>query len=97
MPTQVKVIPVNKNLIDYAELIASKLREAGVGVDVDRREVGLGRKIRDAGIEWVEYIVVVGDRERESGTINVRIRSSGLQKSMKVDEFLDLLKTNLSF
>ncbi len=92
MPTQVKVIPVSKNLIEYAELVASKLREAGIGVDVDRREVGLGRKIRDAGIEWIEYIVVVGDREKESETVNVRIRSAGLQKSMKINEFLDFLK-----
>jgi threonyl-tRNA synthetase len=55
--------------------------------------VSLGRKIRDAGIEWIEYIVVVGEREKESGTVNVRVRSAGLQKSMKIDEFLDLLKT----
>jgi threonyl-tRNA synthetase len=93
MPTQVKIIPVSKNLMEYAELVASKLREAGVGVDVDSREVSLGRKIRDAGIEWIEYIVVVGEREKESGTVNVRVRSAGLQKSMKIDEFLDLLKT----
>lgn len=94
-PMQVRIIPVSKNHAEYAELIASKLRAAGISVDVDHREVGLGRKIRDAGISWVPYVVVVGDREKESETVNVRIRSTGLQKSMKIDEFIEFLKKSI--
>lgn len=96
MPTQVRIIPVSKSIEEYAESIASKLRSVGVNVDVDHREVGLGRKIRDAGIEWIPYIVVVGDREKESETVNVRIRNTGLQKSMRIEEFIEFLKASLS-
>ncbi|MEO3992924.1 MAG: threonyl-tRNA synthetase editing domain-containing protein [Desulfurococcaceae archaeon TW002] len=95
-PTQVRIIPVSKNHAEYAEFIASKLRATGISVDVDHREVGLGRKIRDAGISWIPYVVVVGDREKESETVNVRIRSTGLQKSMKIDEFIEFLKISIS-
>ncbi|MGC8975134.1 MAG: threonyl-tRNA synthetase editing domain-containing protein [Thermoprotei archaeon] len=96
MPTQIRIIPVSKSLEEYAESIASRLRDIGVNVDVDHRDVGLGRKIRDAGIEWIPYIVVVGDREKESNTINVRIRNTGLQKTMRIEEFIEFLKSSLS-
>ncbi|MEM0085940.1 MAG: His/Gly/Thr/Pro-type tRNA ligase C-terminal domain-containing protein, partial [Zestosphaera sp.] len=96
MPTQVRIIPVSKDHAGYAELIASRLRDAGVKADIDYREVGLGKKIRDAGINWIPYIVVVGDREKESETVNVRIRSTGLQKSMRIDEFVEFVKAALS-
>ncbi|MEM1687125.1 MAG: His/Gly/Thr/Pro-type tRNA ligase C-terminal domain-containing protein [Zestosphaera sp.] len=52
--------------------------------------------MRDAGINWIPYIVVVGDREKESETVNVRIRSTGLQKSMRIDEFVEFVKAALS-
>lgn len=96
MPTQVRIIPVSKDHAEYAEFVASKLRDARISVDVDYREVGLGRKIRDAGINWIPYIVVVGDREKESETVNVRIRNTGLQKSMRINELIDFLKVSLS-
>ncbi len=94
-PTQVRIIPVSKDHVGYAEFVASRLRDSGISVDVDHREVGLGRKIRDAGINWIPYVVVVGDREKESETVNVRIRSTGLQKSMKINEFIEFLKTSI--
>lgn len=96
MPTQARIIPVSKDHVEYAEFVASKLRDVGINVDIDYRDVGLGRKIRDAGINWIPYIVVVGDREKESETVNVRVRNAGLQKSMRVDEFIEFLKASLS-
>lgn len=97
MPTQVRIIPVGSNVVTYANSVAEKLAKAGVRVDVDARELGLGRRIRDAGMEWIPYIVVVGEREKETNTLNVRMRHLGLQKSLSIEEFTDLLKHQLNF
>ncbi len=91
-PIQVRIIPVAKTHLDYALRVANIIASHGFRVDVDDRDESLGKKIRDAGIEWVPYIVVVGDREVKTETINVRMRCKGIQKSMKVNELLELLE-----
>ncbi len=95
MPTQVRIIPLNRELITYANQVAERLTRIGVRVNVDCREVSLGRRIRDAGVEWIPYIVVVGERERETNTVNVRERRTGIQRSMTVEEFADFLEYQL--
>ncbi|PUA33276.1 MAG: hypothetical protein B7O98_02265 [Zestosphaera tikiterensis] len=95
MPTQVMVIPVtveNQELVNYASLIVSKLRENSVRSEVDLRNVGLGRKIRDAGKEWIPFIVVVGEREVNTTTLNVRVRCEGIQHTLTLNSFIELLK-----
>jgi len=94
-PIQVRVIPVSKQFLDYATEIALKLRERGLRVDIDDRDESLGRKIRDAGIEWIPYVVVVGEREAKTNTLNVRIRAEGVQKSMSLEEFVELIEKDL--
>ncbi len=91
-PIQVRVIPVSRNHLDYAIKVANEIKKKGFRVDVDDRDESLGKKIRDAGIEWIPYVVVVGDREVKTDTLNVRIRSSGIQKSMTLDELIELLE-----
>ncbi|MEM2020860.1 MAG: threonyl-tRNA synthetase editing domain-containing protein [Zestosphaera sp.] len=95
MPTQVKIIPLNRELITYANHVAERLTQIGIRVDIDGREVSLGKRIRDAGVEWIPYIVVVGERERETNTVNVRERRTGVQRSMIIEEFVDFLKRQL--
>ncbi len=94
-PIQVRIIPVSREQLDYAMSVAKKLAERGIRVDVDDRDESLGRKIRDAGVEWIPYVVVVGEREMKTGTINVRIRREGVQKSMTLDELLKMLEEEL--
>ncbi|NPA96230.1 MAG: threonine--tRNA ligase [Crenarchaeota archaeon] len=94
-PIQVRIIPVSRDHLSYAESIARELLSRGIRVDIDDREESLGRKIRDAGVEWVPYVVVVGDREVKTGTLNVRIRSSGVQRSMTLNELVELLEKDL--
>ncbi len=94
-PIQVRIIPVNKQFLDYATRIALELRKKGFRVDVDDRDESLGRKIRDAGIEWIPYVVVVGEREVKTNTLNVRVRSTGVQKAMTLDELVELLEKDV--
>ncbi len=96
-PVQVCVIPVKPEHRDYAEKVRSRLVNEGIRADVDARNISLGRRIRDAGREWVPYIVVVGDREALSGTVNVRMRVEGIQRSMSVDDLVRAVKATCPY
>ncbi len=85
-PIQARVIPVKEEHINYGMEVVSSLTKSGIRADIDLRNIGLGKRIREAGREWIPYVVVVGDREVSAGTVNVRIRSEGKQASMSVDE-----------
>ncbi|MEM2024721.1 MAG: threonine--tRNA ligase, partial [Desulfurococcaceae archaeon] len=75
-PVQVRVIAVSREHLEYAFSVANKLVEAGFRVDLDDRDLTLGKKIRETATSWVPYIVVVGRREVETGTVNVKIRKT---------------------
>jgi threonyl-tRNA synthetase len=94
-PIQVRVIPVKQEHIEYAYKVVSELAKHGLRVDIDDREESLGKKIRDAGIEWIPYIVVIGDREVNTNTLNVRIRKDGVQKIMNLEELVNILRKEL--
>ncbi len=91
-PIQVRLIPVSREYLDYAIELARRLEELGVRVDVDDRDEGMGKKIRDAGKEWIPYIVVIGKRERETGQLSVRIRRTNDIRQMNVEELASLVK-----
>ncbi len=84
-PSQVRVISVSESCNMIAEDIASKLGD-GVRVDIDDRDLKVGKKIREAEKEWVPYIMVVGENEKDAGKIPVRIRSTGKQEDMSIEE-----------
>ncbi len=90
-PIQVRIIPIKKEYLDYAKSIAEKLLAKGIRVDIDDREESLGKRIRDAGREWIPYIIVIGEREIKSNTINVRFRRTNDQKIMSVDELIRMI------
>jgi len=76
-PVQSVVIPVADRHADYAAEVAAELRAAGVRAHVDSRSESMGKKIREAEMQKVPYMAVVGDREVEDGTVSVRARSRG--------------------
>ena len=76
--------------LDYARQIAEKLDQAGMRVETDERNEKVGYKIRGAQLEKVPYMIVVGDKEAESGTVSVRDRSEGDLGSMDLEAFLAL-------
>ena len=87
-PVQVRVIPVSDKYLDYASAVYEKLAAAGVRAELDRGPESLSYKIRRAEVERVPYIVVVGKREEEAGTVSVRRRRKGTLGAMKVEDFV---------
>ncbi|RNI11789.1 threonine--tRNA ligase [Methanohalophilus sp. RSK] len=92
-PTQVRIIPIAERHMEFAEEIASRLQ---CRADIDDREETVGKKIRNAGQEWIPYVVVVGDREVESGNINVTVREeSKPKKPSKIEMTVDELNSRI--
>jgi threonyl-tRNA synthetase len=86
-PVQVVLIPIADRHQDYAEKVADKLEQAGLRVEVDTRSDRMSAKIRDAQMQKIPYMLVVGDRESEAGKVAVRLRSEEDLGAMSVDEF----------
>ena len=91
-PEQVRFLPVTDRAADYCAEQAKKLENMGFRVEVDYRNEKIGRKIRDAQMEKVPYMLVVGDRDMENGTVSPRHRADGDLGAMSMDEFSALLK-----
>ena len=91
-PVQAKFLPVTDRANEYCEKVAAQLEEQGFRTEVDYRNEKIGRKIRDAQTEKVPYMVIVGDRDMENGTVSPRHRADGDLGAMSVDEFSALLK-----
>ena len=88
MPTQVRVLPITDRAHDYAEGLVSQLKAAGIRAEGDFRSEKLGYKIREAQKEKIPYMLVVGDKEAENGTVAVRTRSGGDEGVMELQAFL---------
>ena len=74
---QAKLLPVAAEYLPYAEEMAKRLKEQDIRVEIDARDEKLGKKIRDAQIQKVPYMLVIGAKEAENGTLAVRERSKG--------------------
>ena len=88
-PTQVAIIPVSQNFIDYANSVATILRKAGIRYEVDERNEKIGYKIRDWEMKKVSYMLIVGEKEREYNAVSVRKHKAGDQGSLALSEFID--------
>ena len=88
MPTQVKVLPITDRAHDYADGLVEKLKNAGIRAEGDFRSEKLGYKIREAQLQKIPYMLVVGDRDMENGTVSVRTRGGEDLGAMTPDEFM---------
>ena len=88
MPTQVVVLPIGDNQLEYAKEVASALRAAGVRTELDDRREKIGYKIRAAQVEKIPYMLVIGDKEVESKTVAVRGRKDGDKGAMALADFI---------
>ncbi len=88
MPTQARVLPITDRAHDYAENLVRQLKAAGIRAEGDFRSEKLGYKIREAQKEKIPYMLVVGDKEAENGTVAVRTRSGGDEGVMDLQAFL---------
>ena len=92
-PEQVRILPIGDNQIEYAKKLEAALRDKRVRVSVDTRNEKIGYKIREAQLEKIPYMLVIGEREMNEGTVSVRSRKGGDNGSVKAEEFIaQLLK-----
>ena len=87
-PVQVKVLPISEKYMDYAESVQKKLDEAGIRVELDTRSEKIGYKIREAQQAKIPYMLVVGQKEEEDGTVAVRSRAAGDEGTKSLDAFI---------
>ena len=88
-PVQVKVLPISDKHLEYAKKVEQALLEKEVRVEVDDRAEKIGYKIREAQLQKVPYMLVVGDKEQEAGEVGVRNRKDGDIGAMKLEDFIN--------
>ena len=94
-PVQVKVLPISDKYADYAEKVRKQLDDAGIRVEVDTRAEKIGYKIREAQMQKVPYMVIVGQKEEEEGLVSVRSRFAGDEGQKNPEEFIKALKEEI--
>jgi len=87
-PVQATVLPIADRHLDYARSVRGRLQNAGLRAEVDERQEKINYKIREAQLQKIPYMLVVGDREAAEGTVSVRERTGGDKGSSAVDEFI---------
>ena len=94
-PVQVKVLPISDRFMDYAEKVNAALEDAGIRTELDRRGEKIGYKIREAQQQKVPYMVIVGQKEAESGTLSIRNRAGEETHDVAEDAFIKQLKEEI--
>ena len=94
-PVQAKILPITDKQLDYGKELKQKLLEEGIRVELDERQEKLGYKIREAQMEKVPYILVIGDKEIEANAVGVRARKEGDVGQMKVEDFMNKIKEEI--
>ena len=95
-PEQIIILPINENVLSYAENINKSLTDYGLRSSIDYRNEKISRKVRDAELKKVPYMMIIGDNEMSSNTISVRKKSKGDIGKMSLNDFLSNIKTDLS-
>ena len=91
-PTQVQVLPIADRHMEYAETVAAALKSAGLRAEIDGRREKVNYKIREAQLQKVPYMLIVGDREAQAGTVSVRLRTGQNLGARPLDSFVTLVK-----
>lgn len=91
-PTQVRIIPMSEKYLEHSEKLATAIEKQLIRVDVDDRTLTLQKRVREAEMEWVPYIVVLGQREIESDMLPVRERKTGKIRRMKLKELINEIR-----
>ena len=95
-PVQVKVLPISDKYMDYAEKVKEQLFDAGIRVEVDTRSEKIGYKIREAQTQKIPYMLVVGQKEAEEGTVSVRSRFAGDEGSSSLEAFMEKIQKEIA-
>ncbi len=95
-PVQAIILPISERQHKYAKQVAEKLEELNIRVEVDVRNEKIGYKIREAQLQKIPYMLVVGDKEIENGEAAIRARKEGDKGTMKVDDFIQMLQQEIN-
>ena len=91
-PTQVRVIPLKEDFLEFSKSLASKISQNDIRVDIDDRNETIGKRIREAEKEWIRYILVIGEKEVNSEKLSIRDRQTGETRELFFQAFLDQIK-----
>ena len=91
-PTQVRIIPLKEEFNDFCEKLEDKISVNSVRVDIDDRNESIGKRIREAEKEWIQYILVIGEKEANSENLSIRDRQTGTVRELSFDDFLNEIK-----
>lgn len=91
-PSQVRVIPVKPEFLDYCKQLAEKITSFDIRVDLDDRNESVGKSIRDAETEWIPYVLVIGEKEVSAEKFSIRDRKSGNVKELTIDDLIKEIK-----
>ena len=94
-PVQVKVLPISDNQKEYAQKVVQKLSEEGIRVELDERQEKIGYKIREAQLQKVPYMLILGEKEIEANAVGVRVRKDGDIGAMPIDKFIEKIKNEV--
>ena len=94
-PVQVKVLPISDKYADYASKVTDQLTESGIRAELDTRSEKIGYKIREAQMQKIPYMVIVGQKEEEEGVISVRSRFAGDEGQKTLEEFTAALREEI--
>ena len=95
-PVQVKVLPISDKFIDYGESVKKQLEEAGIRAELDTRSEKIGYKIREAQMQKIPYMLIVGQKEQEEARVSVRSRFEGDEGQKSIDEFIESVKEEIA-
>lgn len=94
-PVQVKVLPISEKYMDYANKVMNDLKDAGIRTEIDDRAEKIGYKIREARLQKIPYMLVVGAKEEEEGKVSVRSRFMGDEGAKDLNEFIESVKEEI--
>ena len=94
-PVQVKILPISDKFMDYGKEVLAALKEAGIRAEIDTRAEKIGYKIREAQMNKIPYMLIVGGKEQEEQAVSVRSRKDGDMGSRKLDDFIKDVKEEI--
>ena len=91
-PVQIRVLPVSEKYVDYAHQVTEQLLDQGLRTEMNAKDDRLGYKIREASMQRIPYLLIVGEKERAQGKVNIRSRDRGELGEMILDDFINQLE-----
>ena len=94
-PVQVRVMPISDSQLDYARKVKEDLEKQGIRVELDERQEKIGYKIREAQLQKIPYMLILGEKEKEASAVGVRARKEGDRGQMSIEEFVSKIKEEI--